>query len=112
MIKKQYPYEERLHHVRQCQMWTTAGKSIRRYAIKQGINPRTLHGWMSRYQENGNSAETDESVTLVKVGEPPSAPSPQTSTLRVAIGRIVIDLPAGHSDHDLKRVVKTLREIS
>jgi len=34
-----------------------------------------------------------------------------TSSLRVVVGSFTIELPAGHSDHDLKRVVAACKEM-
>lgn len=114
MRQHKYRVEERTHHVNRCRKWITAGKSIRSYGLTYGINPRTLHGWMNRYNNLPLTKEKNESQPLVKVkrtrGVKPEQ-TVETSSLRVVVGSLAIELPAGNSDQDLKRLLITLKEV-
>lgn len=108
-----YKKEERAYHVKQCLKWIASGNSIRGYGLNHVINPRTLHGWVSRHHDQSSLGDSETS-SLVRVRRKKSQskrPTSETSSLRVVVGALAIELPAGNSDHDLKRVLTTLKEM-
>ena len=71
--------------------------------------------WLDeRYRDQLPSQDRLESSLLVRVRYETSHTSvrpSQTSSLRVTVGPLTIELLVGNSDHDLKRVLVTLKEM-
>ena len=114
-MRNKYTEQERKYHVNTCQKWRSRGQSIKSYAIKQGILPRTLQNWVKKYR-NESEGETEESrgAELIKIPVTKTDlpfQSQRTSSMKVTMGLIQVELPEGNSDADLKRVLNTLKEM-
>ena len=113
MINK-YTEQERIQHVNKCQKWRSRGYSIKSYAIKQEILPRTLQNWVKKYHNESGKAEPSGGAGLVKIPLTKTGlpfQSQPTSSMKVTMGLIQVELPEGNSDADLKRVLSTLKEM-
>jgi len=113
MKVSQYTPQQRIDHARECLEGMTRGKTIKSYAIEQGIIPRTLQNWIKKYRKH-TAEQTESATTLVKIQRPRKLQSDrvvETSSLKVSFGSLAVELPAGNSDHDLKRVLAALKEV-
>jgi transposase-like protein len=114
MINK-YTEQERIQHVKKCQKWRSRGYSIKFYAIKHEILPRTLQNWVKKYHnESEGETEANRGAELVKIPLTKTDlpfQSQRTSSMKVTMGLIQVELPEGNSDADLKRVLSTLKEM-
>jgi transposase-like protein len=67
MVTK-YTEQERLNHVKGCEKWRSKGHSIKTYAERHGILPRTLQNWVEKYQTKSLMKPKEiADRTLVKV---------------------------------------------
>jgi hypothetical protein len=114
MISK-YTEQERIHHVNKCQKWRSRGYSIKSYAINKGILPRTLQNWVKKYHnESVGETKANRGAELVKIPLTKTVlpfQSQRTSSMKVTMGSIQVELPEGNNDADLKRVFKMLKEM-
>lgn len=114
-MKKIYTEQQRIDHAKNCFEWVAAGKSMRSYAIAEGINPRTLQNWIIKSRKGSlrrQGQNTEASLVRIKTQtERARTHQIQTSSLKVSFGSLVIELPTGNSDADLKRVLVTLKEV-
>lgn len=110
--QKKFREQEKIDHVKACLEWVKHGKSINSYAVTNGIIGRTLYDWMNKYSKQ---IEITSEPVLMKIEKPEQKQEAErciTSSLRVLVGSFAIELPAGHGDHDLKRVVAALKEVN
>jgi transposase-like protein len=114
-MKRIYTEQQRIEHARNCLEWMAAGKSMKSYALGQGIIPRTLQNWITKYRKKSprrQGQNTDASLVRIESQtECPRVQQVQTCSLNVSFGSLVIELPAGNSDADLKRVLVTVKEV-
>ena len=110
-----YTEQQRIDYAREYREWKAAGKSMKAYAINKGILPRTLQNWVKKYhKESLARSEESNNTSLVKIkasGKLLAMQPNHTSSLKVTMGSIQVELPEGNNDADLKRVFKILKEM-
>ena len=69
--------------------------------------------WIKKYGQSGTESSEVQTRSFVKVAgrSYEEHPPVHTCSLTVNVGPLTIELPAGNSNADLKRVLLTLKEI-
>jgi len=113
-MKNIYTEEQRMYHAKECLNRMASGQTMKSYAIDQGIIPRTLQNWITKYRKQYLNSDQEHKRAFVKISSPRANEGKkhlQTSSLKVCFGSLAVELPSGNSDTDLKRVLAALKEI-
>ncbi|MBN2859834.1 MAG: hypothetical protein JXK93_06195 [Sphaerochaetaceae bacterium] len=107
--QKYYTPEQRIDHVKSCSHWRSKGKTFISYCHAHDVAISTMEYWMKKYGEQAYDSEH----SFVKVHDDRPAPHVpyHSCSLTVNVGAVAIELPAGNSNEDLRRVLLTLKEI-
>ena len=112
--RKNYSEREKRDHVRACLERIQQGRTIKSYVAEQEFSQSAMNEWLRRYRDqvtiNQNELLTTSLVQVKHTGVSPIM-GEQTSSLKVNAGPVSIELPAGNSDSDLKRILFILREV-
>ena len=100
-------------HVRACLEGMEQGRSIRTYVEAHGFSRSAMSSWLKEFDQEmpAMDSTSETKVSLVMVNRSQRYLSKQTSSLKVHINTLCVELPAGNSDADLRRVLLTLKEV-
>lgn len=109
---KFYTEKELITHTRACSEWMASGNSLKSDAQEQDIIFRTLQNWVAKHRkESAETTRSSKSLGRVPRIENRQSETTRTSSLKVSLGALSIELPAGNNEHDLRRVLRALKEV-
>ena len=109
-----YSEEEKIEHVRACLKRIQQGRTIRSYVAEHEFSRAAMYDWLKRYRHTVSIDQKEQgSVSMVRVKSMSSRTfsTEQTSSLKVNVGALSIELPSGNSEADLHRVLRALKEV-
>lgn len=113
-IRKSYNTQEKIDHVKACLDRIRQGRTIRSYVAEHEFSRSAMNKWLKHYRHEVALDQKDafpSSLVRVKPIVSQTTSAEQTSSLKVHVGTLSIELPVGNSEHDLRRVLRALREI-
>ena len=79
-----------------------SGQSVREFAGARGLAAGTLYWWRSRLRDRGD-------LVRVAVVDPAAADDPPDASFELQLGDIVLRIPAGFDERELRRLLQALR---
>ncbi len=80
-----------------------SGQSVRAFAAARGFAAGTLYWWRSRLRDRG------EDLVRVAVVEREAADDPTSASFELQLGDIMLRVPAGFDERELRRLLQALR---
>jgi len=112
--RKSYSKQEKMDHVKACLDRIRQGRTIRSYVAEHEFSRSAMNEWLKHYRHEVAIDQEDalpSSLVRVKPIGSQTISAEQTSSLKVHVGTLSIELPSGNSEADLCRVLRALREI-
>src|SRR5690554_129350 len=107
--QKYYTLDQRVDHVGACSHWRSKGKTFISYCHTHNVARSTMEYWMKKYGEQ--AYECGQSFVKVREDRPAPHVPYRSCSLTVNFGAVAIELPAAHSNEDLRRILLTLKEV-
>jgi transposase-like protein len=112
--RKSYSKQEKMDHVKACLDRIRQGRTIRSYVAEHEFSRSAMNEWLKHYRHEVALEQKDafpSSLVRVKPIDSQTISAEQTSSLKVHVGTLSIELPAGNSEADLCRVLRALKEV-
>jgi transposase-like protein len=111
--RKIYTAAEKRAHVKACLEQKAEGHTIRSYINAHEFTRSATSSWLKTYQHEYLSAGLGHEDVLCTqvIARSGCVDNQQTSQLKVSAGAIAIELPAGSSESNLRRVLLALKEV-
>ena len=79
-----------------------SGQTVQEFAAARGLATGTLYWWRSRLRDRGD-------LVRVAVVDPAAADDPARPSFELQLGDIVLRVPAGFDERELRRLLQALR---
>lgn len=112
--RKSYSKQEKMDHVKACLDRIRQGRTIRSYVAEHEFSRSAMNEWLKHYRHEVAIDQEDvfpSSMVRVKPLGSQAISTGLTSSLKVHIGTLSIELPSGNSEADLCRVLRALKEV-
>ncbi len=83
-----------------------SGQSVREFATERGINAATLYWWRSRLRQRDAALVP---VTVIDRANRTETPDTASGAFELELGEVLLRIPAGFAESDLRRVLQALR---
>lgn len=80
-----------------------SGQGVREFAAARDLNAATLYWWRSRLRQR------EAALVPVTVIDRSEAPDTASGAFELELGEVLLRIPAGFAESDLRRVLQALR---